>query len=333
MQNKFLLLTSILVTLFSGCSSKQYYKPTSVESIPKAISSTYEIINFSRDGATLENRDILTKNRRLKLNIPKDYFFINRTKENIIIIANREGDCKILKDNSSQNIKFPKALIAGTVMDNKLIYLLKDNSFGIYNLSTKSIAFNSKGEKTYSIDTRVANPIRVDKLAVVPLLNGKVDILDLSSNRLVKEIFISGEKSLNNIIFIKRLKNILIVATPHKLVAISNRGKREFKREISEVALDKDNIFVFTKDGTIARLNDSLVVQDEKKFKFAHFSVATIYKNRVYALDKQGYLIVTNSDFTKYKVYKFSKVDGYSFISGKYIYYSGNKIDMDRLSY
>ncbi len=332
MQNKFLLLTSIFITLFSGCSSKQYYIPKNIESNPQAISSTYRIVNFSRDGATLENRDILTKQGRLKLDMPRGYLFINRTKEGIVI-ANREGDCKILKGNSSQNIKLPKALISGAVIDNKLIYLLRDNSFGIYNLSTKSITFNSKGEKTYSIDTRVANPIRVDKLAVVPLLNGKVEILDLNNNRLVKEIFISGEKSLNNIIFLKRLKNILIVATPHKLVAISNRGKREFKRELSEVALDKNSIFVFTKDGTIARLNDSLVVQDEKKFKFAHFSVATIYKNRVYALDKQGYLIVSNRDFTKYRVYDFTEVDDYSFVSGKYIYYNGGKIDMDRLTY
>jgi len=29
------------------------------------------------------------------------------------------------------------------------------------------------------------------------------------------------------------------------------------------------------------------------------FVVGTIYKNRVYALEKQGYLIVTNRNFTK----------------------------------
>ena len=332
MQSKFLLLTSTLVILFSGCSSKQYYTPKSVESGSEAINSTYYIVNFSRDGATLENGAILTREGRIKLDIPDGYLFIHRTRDGIVI-ANREGDCKILRGSTIQSIKFPKALIAGTVIDDKLLYLLRDNSFGIYNLSTKSITFNNKGEKIYSIDTRVANPIRVDKLAVVPLLNGKVEILDLNSNRLVKEIFVSGEKSLNNVIFIKRLKNTLIVATPHKLVAISTKGKREFKREISEVVLDGDSIFIFTKDGTIARLNDSLVVQDEKKFKFAHFSVATIYKDRVYALDKQGYLIVSNRDFTKYRVYNFSEVDGYSFVSGRYIYYNGNRIDMERLGY
>ncbi len=332
MQNRFLLLTSILVTLLGGCSSRQYYTPKYVESASYAVDSTYRVVSFSRDGAVLENGDILTREGRLKLDIPTGYLFINRTREGTII-ANREGDCKILKGNSSQSIKFPKALIAGTVMGNRVIYLLKDNSFGIYNLSTKSIVFNNKGEKVYSIDTRVANPIRVDKLSVVPLLNGKIEILDLNSDRLVKEIFISGEKSLNNIIFIKRLKNVLIVATPHKLVSISNRGKRELKREISEVALDGDSIFIFTKDGTVARVNDSLVVQDEKKFKFAHFSIATVYKGRVYALDRQGYLIVTNRDFTKHKVYEFDEVDDYSFISGRYIYYGGNRIDMEKLSY
>lgn len=332
MHNKFLLSTSILVILYSGCSQKEYFRPKSINSSSEAISSTYKIVSFSRDGATLENGDALTKDGRFHLNPPKGYLFINRSRDGVVI-ANGEGDCKILKGDSSQDIKLPKALIAGTVIDDNLVYLLKDNSFGIYNLSTNSITFNNKGEKTYSIDTRVANPIIVDNLAVVPLLNGKVDILDLNSNRVVKEIFISGEKSLNNVIFLKRLKNSLIVATPHKLVAISTKGKREFKRELSEVIIDGNSIFIFTKDGTIARLNDSLVVQDEKKFKFAHFSIATIYKNRVYALDKQGYLIVTNRDFTKYRVYNFSGVNGYSFVSGRYIYYNGDKIDMERLNY
>ncbi len=50
-----------------------------------------------------------------------------------------------------------------------------------------------------------------------------------------------------------------------------------------------------------------LRVQDEKKFKFAHFVVGTIYKNRVYALEKQGYLIVTNRNFTKTDVYNYQK--------------------------
>jgi len=49
-------------------------------------------------------------------------------------------------------------------------------------------------------------------------------------------------------------------------------------------------------------------VVSEKKFKFAHFSVAALSNNKVFALDKQGYLIVANQSLSKHKVYKISEV-------------------------
>jgi hypothetical protein len=332
MRNKFLLLGSIVIISLIGCSSKKYFNPKNIDSGSSALSSANYIINFNRDGATLESGVVLTKDRRLKLNLENGYMFINRG-ANGIVIANGVGSCKILNDNKIQEITFPKALLAGTVINNRLVYILRDNSFGIYDLSKKSIIYNNKAEKVYSIDARVANPLRVDNLVVIPLLNGKITILDLKSNKVVKEIFISTQNSLNNVIFLQKFKNTLVVATPHKVIAINTKGRREFKRDISEVVLDDSFIFVFSKDGKIFKLDKSLTVQDEKKFKFAHFSVSTIYKDRVYALDKQGYLIVSNKNFTKHRVYDYPEVNDYSFVSDGKIYYSGNKIELDRLSY
>jgi hypothetical protein len=316
-----------------GCSSKQYYNPDRVYSGSSSISSTKYVVDFNRDGATLEDGTTLTKEGKLKLNLKDGYRFINQTKSGIVI-ANGDGVCKILKDNKSKSVKFSKSLLAGNIIDNKLIYLLKDNSFGVYDLSKESIIFNDKGEKTHSIDKRVTNPLKVDKFIVIPLLNGKIVVLNPKNNKIVKEIFISTQSSLNNIIFLKRFKkDNLIVATPHKLVNINNRGRKEFIEEISNVETDDKNIFLFSKDGRVLRLDEYLTVQDEKKFKFAHFSVSTIYKNKIYMLDKEGYLIVSNKNFTKHKVYKFPEVDNFSFVSGGKIYYSGNRIDLSRLSY
>ncbi len=332
MYKRFLLLSSIIILILIGCSSKQYYNPKSISSSSSALLSSSTIVDFNRDGATLKDGSVLTKKTLLKLNLKNGYLFINKIK-NSILIANGDGICKILKNGKSKTVKFSKALLAGTIIGNKLIYLLRDNSFGIYNLSEDSIVFNNKGEKVYSIDARVTNPLQVDKLVVVPLLNGKIVILDLKTQKIVKEIFISTESSLNNIIFLRRFKNSLIASTPHKLISVSNKGRREFIDEISEVALDNKNIFVFSKDGKVSRLDESLVVQDEKKFRFAHFSVSTLYKDRVCMLDKQGYLIVSNKNFTKYKVYKFPEVEGFSFVSGGKIYYDGNEIELNKLMY
>ena len=331
MRSRFLLLSSVAVIFLTACSSREYYTPKSITTTISP-SSTSEISSFNRAGATLENGMVLTKRGALKLKLKDGFRFINGNSD-AIIISNKKGDCTILRKGTSQEIKFPKELIAGTVIGNELIYLLRDNNFGIYDLSKKSIVYNNKAEKVFSIDTRVENPIRVENLVVIPLLSGKLVVLDLKAKKVIKEIIVSIENKLNNVIFLKQIKNTLIAATPYKVISVNNQGRREFEKAISEVATDGNSIFVFAKDGKISRLDLSLTVQDEKKFRFAHFSVSTVYKDRVYALDKQGYLIVSNKDFTKYRVYEVPEVDGYSFVSGKYIYYDGNKIDLDSLNY
>jgi len=332
MNSKLLLLSSsVAVLLFTACSSKQYYTPQNIDGSISTLSSK-EIVNFNRAGATLENGTVLTRRGVLKLKLEEGYNFIN-SNSNGIILSNKDGKCEILTNGKSQVITLPKELIAGTIIGNDLVYILRDNNFGIYDLSKNSIVYNEKGEKVFSIDTRVANPIQVENLAVVPLLNGKLVILNLKDKKLIKKIVVSTQSSLNNIIFLERFKDTLIASTPYKLISVDSQGRKEFKQDISEVATDNSSIFVFSKDGKISRLDKRLTIQDEKKFKFAHFSVATVYKDRVYALDKQGYLIVTNKNFTKQKVYRVPEVDGYSFVSGRYIYYDGNQIDLDSLNY
>jgi hypothetical protein len=223
--------------------------------------------------------------------------------------------------------------VAGTVIGNQLVYLLQNNHFGIYDLAKNSIVYNNKAEKALSIDTRIANPLQVDNLVVIPTLNGKLVILDLATFKISKEIYVSTESTLNNVIFLKRLNNTLVSATPHRVISVSNRGKREFKSAISEVLLDEKSIFVFSKDGQVSQLDESLKVKNEKKFKFAHFSVATIDNNKIYALDKQGYLIVANKELTKERTYTFPEVEEYSFASDGKIYYNGNIIDLSKLNY
>lgn len=332
MHSKTLLLSFMALLFIVGCGSKQYYTPDNPKS-SSSFGSSDNIVSFSRDGATMSSGDVLTTNGELKLNLKDGYAFINKSAGSIIV-SDREGNCKVIKDGRSREAKFSKALIAGTMVgDDALVYLLKDNNFGIYDFSKKAIIYNNKEEKVFSIDTRVANPVQVDNLVVIPLLNGKLSILDLKTLKISKEIFVSTESSLNNVIFLKRFKNSLIAATPHTVISYSNKGKREFEREISEVILDNNAIFVFSKDGRISKLDESLTVQDEKKFRFAHFSIATAHKDKIYALDKQGFLIVSKRDFTKHSVYEFPEVEGYSFVSDGKLYYDGNKIDLDSLSY
>jgi len=230
----FRIILGVMVTLlFNACSSKQYFTPKSLASSSSALYSGGEIVYFNRDSATLDSGIVLTKTKQLNLNLKHGYGFINGSGDGVII-ANRGGKCKILRGGKVQTINFPKELLAGRVIGNELIYILKDNSFGIYDLSKDTITFNEKGERVYSIDARVTNPLKVDKLVVIPLLNGKIAVLNLNNKKIIKEIFVSTKSILNNIIFLKQFhKDILVISTPHKLMTASNRGRREIEEEIS----------------------------------------------------------------------------------------------------
>jgi outer membrane protein assembly factor BamB len=332
MYKKLLLASSLMALTLSGCGSRQYYTPEQTYNASTANMGD-SIIHYSRDGATLASGNILTKNQMVKLKLEKGFHFINNAK-NVAITADSQGNCNIVSAKGTvATAKFPNALVAGTIMGKYLVYVLQNNNFGIYNFETKSIVYNNKSEKAYAIDTRIANPLSIDNLAVIPTLDGKLVILDLSTQKVSKEIYVSTEKSLNNVIFLGRLKNTLIAATPNKVLSISNKGKKELDKAISEVVIDKDAVFVFAKDGNIMQLNDELSVNSEKKFKFAHFSVATVYDDKVYALDKQGYLVVSNKSFSKDKVYQVPEVEGYAFVSNGKIYYDGNIIKLNTLSY
>ena len=332
MYKKILLASSVAVVIFSGCTSKQYYNPQQTYNASSSAMGD-KIVHYSRDGATLASGDVLTRTQRVHLKLEKGFHFINNSKT-VALTADSTGKCNIVGQKGTvDTVKFPQALVAGTLVGKFLVYVLQNNHFGVYDLEKKSIVYSNKAQKAFVIDTRIANPLQIESLVIIPTLDGKLTILDLKTLKVSKEMYVSTETSLNNIIFLGRLNNTLIASTPNKVLSISNKGKKELNTGISEVIIQDKELFVFAKDGRILKLDESLSIQSEKKFKFAHFSVATVYKNTVYALDKQGYLIVSNTSFSQYRVYEVEEIESYAFVSQGKLYYNQQVIDLNKLTY
>ena len=332
MLKKILLATSIATLLFTGCSNKEYYEPKNASSL-SGTSMGDELIHYSRDGATLASGKVLTKTQTVDLKLKKGFYFINNSK-NAAITADAHGNCNIVtKDGIVDSAKFSNPLVAGTLIGKHLIYLLQNNHYGVYDFSQKKILFTNKSTKVFAIDTRIANPLPVDKLVVIPTLDGKLTILDLSTLKIVKEMYVSTQNTFNNVIYLNKIQNTLIAATPNKVLSISSQGKKELETSLSEVIINNDAVFVFATDGRILKLDKSLTVVSEKKFKFAHFSVAALSNDKVFALDKQGYLIVANQSLSKHKVYKLSEVDSYTFVSNNQLYLDNEIIELNKLNY
>jgi outer membrane protein assembly factor BamB len=292
-----------------------------------------KLIHYSRDGATLASGKVLTKTQTVDLKLQKGFYFINNSK-NAAITADLHGNCNIVTDKGIvASAKFQKALVAGSLIGKYLVYVLQNNHYGVYDFSQKKTVYTNKSTKAFAIDTRIANPLPIDKLVVIPTLDGKLTILDLSTLKTVKEMYVSTESTFNNVIFLGKINNSLIAATPNKVLSISAQGKKELDTTVSEVIINHNSVFVFATDGRILKLNESLSIISEKKFKFAHFSVAALGDNKIFALDKQGYLIVANQSLSKHKVYKLSEVDSYAFVSNGQLYFNNEIIDLHKLNY
>ena len=332
MYKKILLATAVASVLFTGCSSKQYYSPENTSTVSTS-SMGDRLIHYSRDGATLESGKVLTRTQAVKLKLEKGFYFINNNRK-AALTADLHGNCNVVTQKGTvASAKFPKALVAGTLIGKYIVYVLQDNNYGIYDVSQKKVIYNNKANRAFAIDTRIANPLQVDKLVVIPTLDGKLIILDLATLKIAKEMYVSTESSLNNVIFLGQLKNTLIASTPNKVLSVSSLGKKELDTAVSEVVIDNGSVFVFAKDGRILKLDEQLSIVSEKKFKFAHFSVASVDAKKVYALDKQGYLIVSNRDLNQYRVYTVPAVNGYTFVSAGKLYYDQEIIDLSSLSY
>ncbi|CAA6821322.1 MAG: Unknown protein [uncultured Sulfurovum sp.] len=332
MYKKQLFTITLLSFIFLGCSGKQYYEPEDTSSL-SGSSMGDKLIHYSRDGATLESGKVLTKMQVVDLKLEKGFYFINHS-DNAALTADLQGNCNIVTEKGVvDSAKFPKALVAGTLIGKYLVYVLQNNHYGVYDFSQNKTVYTNKSNKAFAIDTRIANPLSIDKLVVIPTLDGKLTILDLATLKIAKEMYVSTESSLNNIIFLGKINNTLIAATPNKVLSISSKGKKELDTAVSEVITTNDAIFVFAVDGRILKLDETLSVISEKKFKFAHFSVAGLNKDKVFALDKQGYLIVANQTLSKHKVYNLSDVDSYAFVSNGQLYFDDEIVNLNTLSY
>ena len=332
MFKKNLLTATLAIMVFSACSGKQYYEPENTTSL-SGTNMGDELIHYSRDGATLASGKVLTKTQTVDLKLKKGFYFINNS-SNAAITADLHGNCNIVTQKGIEaSAKFPKALVAGTIMGKYLVYVLQNNHYGVYDFSQKKTVYTNKSNKAFAIDTRIANPLPIDKLVVIPTLDGKLTILDISTLKTVKEMYVSTESTFNNIIFLGQINDTLIAATPNKVLSVSAKGKRDLDTAVSEVIIKNDSVYVFATDGRILKLDASLSILLEKKFKFSHFSVAALGEDKVFALDKQGYLIVANQSLSKHKVYELSDVESYAFVSSEKLYFDDEIIDLKKLNY
>jgi len=336
MRSLSLLLLAAAALLFAGCSSTQYFEPEQTFSASQAT-SVYgsKIIDRSRDGATLQNAQYIGKKGVQHINLGEGYRFLS---ENTVYVlaGDAEGKLKIINKKSGKvlrTVDLEVPIVSASIHNGTVAYILNNNAFGIYRISGDKKVMENRSEITYAIDTRAASPMFIDSLVIMPMLDGKLVIMDSRDPVDAKVIYLSSDKIFNNVIFLSRMGDTLVAATPKKLITVGVDGQMEYRANISDVAVSGNAIYLFSKEGEVVKLSRMLKELAVKKFNYAHFAAATAFGGKVYALDQKGALIVLSSDLKKYKIYDIGEVESPVFISGSRLYKDGKVINLSKLNY
>ena len=302
---KYLLSLSILV-LFVSCTSKQFYQGEQTSSIKTNIISTPTYIkSFNTSGATLDDNRYIDKIGISKDRLKEGFSFVNNSNSNIIS-ANKKGELYINKD---KHFQFKSNVISASLKDNILALIFSNNTVALYDINTKQFKLRKFLEASYLNDTRIAMPLFINELILLPTLNGKVLIVNNKNFKVEKTLIIDPSSEVNNIILLKSYDETLIVASQNVIMSFNNTQALKKELFIQSYTLDKENIYLASLEGKILKLDKNLNILKSKKYKFAKFQALAINKTDLLAIESQGFIIKLSHDFTKEKIDKISFED------------------------
>lgn len=324
------LIASTALIIFSGCSSKEYYEPK-VETTDWALSGELdsEIIDRNYDGAVLEDGEIITKEGVESVKLPSGYRFVSKS-GGWVIASKIDGELLLIDENSPKlQIKFElkKTIAAAAVQDDILAVLFANNEKALYSIKSKELIFKDQGNPPSAVDSRIVNPYFLNELVLFLTLDGKIDIINSQNKKLLRSMIVSSEEHFNNIIYFNVIDNNMFAATSYRLLSLGDKEMRQ-SYELRDVIFNKEGVWLSTKQGEVYALTPSLQLKAKKKFPFAHFLGMIVAKDKIYLLEKQGFLIELDKDFSDYKVYDVDIEDGYVFVSDKSFYFDDKYIDV-----
>lgn len=301
---KHLLILLATLFLLTACGSKKYFEPEDVKSSLSVEESSLPsaIVSMNRDGATLEDGTIITRDGVSKFKLPENFQFLNVSNTGKVLATNYKD--KLLIGNEELDVK--NIVVAASLKDNKLALVYSDNSIELFDANTKKTLFKEYLSISLANDTRIANPHFMGNLILFPTLNGKVVIISTKTNKSVKNISVDLDSQFNNIIFLKVIedKQTLIAATANKIVTISTKNILSKDYEIRDIISSGENIYLATIDGRLIKLDLVLEELASKKYKYSKIH-ALAFTDSLYAIESQSFIININNDFTKDRVYDF----------------------------
>ncbi len=321
------LLLSFLLFAFSvnGCSEKNYFEPSRIDGVVEYDGELpAPIVETGYRSATLANGDYITSSGVQSARLPDGYRYIAGSGD-LVVAA---GDCKpnILydtKNSKSTEIALPRRVVAALFIPDteKIAFLLEGNSYGIYDYAKNEVVVKYESDRALTADIRIASPMMLENLILIPTLDGKLVILSRESGAKVREIIVGKGDEFNNVIFLDVIGERLVAATPHRIISVSPKLMDALDMEISDIVFVKEGIYILSKEGVVYRCDNELKILNSKKFPFAHF-VGAIYGEFIYLIEREGYVIATDTELSGAHVFKIpDRIESWFFATKDTLYY------------
>jgi len=322
-----LLSTSLL--LFSACSSKEVYEPIKLDADWKAYETSKEaIIDTSSNVALLEDRTVLTEDGSIvDITVAPSFRLISQSDE-WIVSASVDGNVTLVFKNDItvfKHLALKKSVAGASVSGNELAVLFADNEMAIYDIDTQATLFKEQGGKYTAVDSRVVNPIFMRGLVLFGTLDGKVVFVNQAKRKRLRTVIVSSEDNFNNVIAFNVVENKIIAATSYKILSMAKKEIR-VKYELRSIVYDTNRVYIATKQGEIISLTSNLQVESKVKFPFAHFYAMVVVGEKLYVLEKEGYLIVLDKNSFEYTVHEVDFDDGFVFTTKDTFFVDDKKI-------
>ncbi|OLQ58238.1 plasmid stabilization protein [Helicobacter pylori] len=240
---------------------------------------------------------------------------------------------------SQQSIVIPLETFAlsASVKGNLLAVVLADNSANLYDITSQKLLFSEKGSPSTTINSLMAMPIFMDTVVVFPMLDGRLLVVDYvhGNPTPIRNIVISSDKFFNNITYLIVDGNNMIASTGKRILSVVSGQEFNYDGDIVDLLYDKGILYVLTLDGQILQMDKSLRELNSVKLPFASLNTIVLNHNKLYSLEKRGYVIeVDLNDFDSYNVYKTPTIGSFKFFSSnrldKGVFYDKNRVYYDR---
>ncbi len=199
-------------------------------------------------------------------------------------------------------IELKRMVAAASVEGDLVAILFTNNEMELYSLDAKKVIFKESSNPATAVDARIANPYFLKELVLFLGLDGKVVIVNSETKQVVRSVVISSDEYFNNVSYLNVIENNLVAATGSTILALSQKESRE-KYDIRNIAYTSEGIWLTTKQGEVIALSPTLQFKGKKKFPFAHFVGISVENDRVYVLERQGYMIAFTKNLLAYDIY------------------------------